>query len=141
MFPKCRFKSPLFLFCLSNSSILFNRQPKCQDKKQVVFLTIYSVEITQLWYPLSKTLAEGAAWKFAKENGIDLVTLHPGYVIGPLLQPTLNFTSEVFLNLIKSGTLQQQIQKRTGMIFYTPISFSDNLLFTLTVGYPSQEQN
>ena len=26
---------------------------------------------------LSKTLAEEAAWKFAKENGIDMVTINP----------------------------------------------------------------
>ncbi|PWA83712.1 NAD(P)-binding domain-containing protein [Artemisia annua] len=58
----------------------------------------------QLWYPLSKTLAEDAAVKFAKENGLDLVSIHPGYVIGPMLQPTLNFTSEGIINLIKFGT-------------------------------------
>ncbi|XP_057990874.1 phenylacetaldehyde reductase isoform X2 [Hevea brasiliensis] len=53
------------------------------------------------WYALSKTLAEDAAWKFAKENGIDLVTMHPGWVIGPLLQPTLNISVEMILNHIK----------------------------------------
>ncbi|XP_016435011.1 phenylacetaldehyde reductase [Nicotiana tabacum] len=55
------------------------------------------------WYQLSKTLAEEAAWKFAKENGLDLVTLHPGLVIGPLLQPTLNFSCEAIVNFIKEG--------------------------------------
>ncbi|KAF3648583.1 hypothetical protein FXO38_18105 [Capsicum annuum] len=55
------------------------------------------------WYQLSKTLAEQAAWKFAKENGIDLVTLHPGLVIGPLLQPTLNFSCEAIVNFIIEG--------------------------------------
>ncbi|XVE90418.1 hypothetical protein DITRI_Ditri20bG0076400 [Diplodiscus trichospermus] len=53
-----------------------------------------------LWYILSKTLAEKAAWKFAEENGIDMVTIHPGMVIGPLLQPTLNTSVEPILNLI-----------------------------------------
>ena len=57
---------------------------------------------------LSKTLAEDAAWKFAKENGIDLVTLNPAFVIGPLLQPTLNFTVEMLLNHI-NGTFHQLI--------------------------------
>lgn len=55
---------------------------------------------------LAKTLAEEAAWKFAKENSIDLVTLNPGYVIGPLLQPTLNETVEMILNLV-NGILPQ----------------------------------
>ncbi|XP_016649895.1 PREDICTED: tetraketide alpha-pyrone reductase 1-like isoform X1 [Prunus mume] len=51
------------------------------------------------WYVLSKTLAEEAAWKFAEGNGIDLVTINPSYVIGPLLQPSLNLTVEMILNL------------------------------------------
>ncbi|CAI0420737.1 unnamed protein product [Linum tenue] len=52
------------------------------------------------WYMLSKTLAEEAAWKFANENGIDLVAVNPGFVIGPFLQPSVNFTVEEVLRLI-----------------------------------------
>nr|AWJ64258.1 1-phenyethanol synthase 1 [Camellia sinensis] len=58
---------------------------------------------SKLWYHLSKTLAEEAAWKFAKENGIDLTVINPGWVIGPLLQPTLNATVEVVLNVINGA--------------------------------------
>ncbi|XP_065869783.1 phenylacetaldehyde reductase-like [Euphorbia lathyris] len=53
-----------------------------------------------LWYHMGKTLAEQAAWKFAKDNSIDLITLHPVFVIGPLLQPILNMSAEVILNLV-----------------------------------------
>ncbi|KAH9741353.1 Epimerase domain-containing protein [Citrus sinensis] len=56
---------------------------------------------SELWYPLSKTLAEDAAWKFAKEKSIDLVTINPAMVIGPLLQPTLNTSAAAVLSLIK----------------------------------------
>ncbi|PON84842.1 NAD(P)-binding domain containing protein [Trema orientale] len=52
------------------------------------------------YYAVSKTLAENVAWKFAKENGIDLVTVHPGVVIGPLLQPTVNGSVKLILNQI-----------------------------------------
>ncbi|KAK2970076.1 hypothetical protein RJ640_006549 [Escallonia rubra] len=87
---------------------------------QLSTLDLHGTEITmdlfrqdvyyiRAWYPLSKTLAEEAAWKFGKENGIDLVMIQPGFVLGPCLQPTLNFTSEKILNLVKSGTLMQQI--------------------------------
>ncbi|CAN1316676.1 Phenylacetaldehyde reductase [Linum perenne] len=58
---------------------------------------------SKLWYMLAKTLAEELAWKFSKENGIDIVTLNPGLVIGPLLQPTLNTSAESILNLVKAG--------------------------------------
>ncbi|KAH9789855.1 Epimerase domain-containing protein [Citrus sinensis] len=57
----------------------------------------------ELWYPLSKTLAEDAAWKFAKEKSIDLVTINPAMVIGPLLQPTLNTSAAAVLSLIKGA--------------------------------------
>ena len=42
----------------------------------------------------AKTLAEEASWKFAKVNGIDMVTIHPEWVIGPLIEPTLNLSVE-----------------------------------------------
>ncbi|KAF7833716.1 cinnamoyl-CoA reductase 1-like [Senna tora] len=57
----------------------------------------------KLWYNLSKTLGEEAAWKFAKENNIDLVSINPATAIGPLLQPILNESVEVVLNLINGG--------------------------------------
>ncbi|KAJ0663575.1 putative NAD-dependent epimerase/dehydratase, NAD(P)-binding domain superfamily [Helianthus annuus] len=55
---------------------------------------------TKLWYPLSKTLAEEAAWKYVKEKAIDMVTINPAMVIGPLLQPTLNTSARAIFNLI-----------------------------------------
>ena len=65
---------------------------------------------------LSKTLAEEAAWKFSKENGIDMVTIHPGWVLGPLLQPVLNLSVEEIIGLI-NGTLQQPIRILLCFIF------------------------
>jgi hypothetical protein len=58
----------------------------------------------QLWYQLSKTLAEEAAWKFAEECGIDLVAINPGFSVGPLIQPTPTSSMMGFLKLMK-GTL------------------------------------
>ncbi|XP_075489053.1 phenylacetaldehyde reductase-like isoform X1 [Primulina tabacum] len=84
-------------------AVMFNRRPQGPDA--VVDETwfsdpVFCEEIKQ-WYCLSKTLAEEAAWKFSKENDINLVVINPGYVIGPLLQPTLNSTSKEFVDLIK----------------------------------------
>ncbi|KAJ0682894.1 putative cinnamyl-alcohol dehydrogenase [Helianthus annuus] len=47
--------------------------------------------------------AENAAVKFSRENGLDLVIINPGYVIGPLLQPSINLTSEGFRSFIETG--------------------------------------
>ncbi|CAI0399790.1 unnamed protein product [Linum tenue] len=43
------------------------------------------------WYPLSKTLAEKAAWEFAKEKGLDVVVVNPGlrHETGALVTVTL----------------------------------------------------
>ncbi|KAM2065546.1 hypothetical protein ACFX16_028800 [Malus domestica] len=89
----------------SMASVLVNGKPLTSDV--VLDETWYSdplvCEKNERWYALSKTLAEEAAWKYAKENGIDLVTMNPGFVIGPLLQPTLNLSVEMIQNLI-TGT-------------------------------------
>ncbi|CAB4268161.1 unnamed protein product [Prunus armeniaca] len=85
----------------SMAAVIFNGRPLTPDV--VIDETWFSdplvCENLKEWYFLSKTLAEGSAWKFAEENGIDLVTINPSYVIGPLLQPCLNLTVEMILNL------------------------------------------
>ncbi|XP_057978566.1 phenylacetaldehyde reductase-like isoform X2 [Malania oleifera] len=87
----------------SLASVAYNRRPLTSDV--VIDETWFSdpvfCEESKLWYMLSKTLAEEAAWKFTKENKIDMVTIHPGLVIGPLLQPILNASVEVMLSLIQ----------------------------------------
>ncbi|KAH7279311.1 hypothetical protein KP509_37G014100 [Ceratopteris richardii] len=57
-----------------------------------------------LWYQSSKTEAEKEAWRIAKEQGLDLVTINPAMVIGPLLQPTLNTSSAAILRLLNGST-------------------------------------
>ncbi|XP_010458236.1 PREDICTED: cinnamoyl-CoA reductase 1-like isoform X3 [Camelina sativa] len=53
------------------------------------------------WYVLSKTLAEDAAWRFAKANEMDLIVINPGLVIGPVLHSSLNFSVAVIAELMK----------------------------------------
>ncbi|GMI66988.1 hypothetical protein like AT5G19440 [Hibiscus trionum] len=81
----------------SIASVVFNG--KLSTPNVVVDETWFSdlrfCQENKLWYMASKILAEEAALRFAKENGMDLVVLNPGFVFGPLLQPTLNSTSEV----------------------------------------------
>ena|SRR3990167_1074707 len=57
------------------------------------------------WYPLSKTLAEKAAWDFIKDlkasgREITLATVNPTLVVGPMLQSTLNTSSEFVKSLL-----------------------------------------
>uniref|UniRef100_A0A0E0AC10 NAD-dependent epimerase/dehydratase domain-containing protein n=1 Tax=Oryza glumipatula TaxID=40148 RepID=A0A0E0AC10_9ORYZ len=57
------------------------------------------------WYCLSKTLAEREAWRFAADNAaaMDVVTVCPPLILGPLLQSTVNTSSSILINLIKGG--------------------------------------
>ncbi|KAL5577952.1 hypothetical protein UlMin_019651, partial [Ulmus minor] len=89
----------------STASILWTGKPLTQDDvaDETWFSDPVFCEKSKLWYVLSKILAEQATWKFAKENGMELVTLHPGFVLGPFLQPTLHKTGEMFLNEITNG--------------------------------------
>ncbi|CAN0843858.1 Cinnamoyl-CoA reductase 1 [Linum grandiflorum] len=57
----------------------------------------------QNWYRLSKTEAEGRAFEFAKATGLDFVSVCPTFILGPVLQPTVNASSLVLLRLLKEG--------------------------------------
>ncbi|KAK9128740.1 hypothetical protein Syun_017537 [Stephania yunnanensis] len=61
---------------------------------------------------LSKTLAEEVVWKFVKENELDVITINPAMVIGPLLQPTLNTSAVAIFNLIK-GSMNHKTKPQT----------------------------
>jgi nucleoside-diphosphate-sugar epimerase len=51
-------------------------------------------------YPKSKTLAERAAWDFARESGLELVAINPGMVLGPPLTPALSTSVQVVHQLV-----------------------------------------
>ncbi|KAL3529915.1 hypothetical protein ACH5RR_009237 [Cinchona calisaya] len=89
----------------SIAAVAYNGKPRIPDV--VVDETWWSLpdlcKEMKLWYVLSKTLAEDAAWKFVKEKGIDMVAINPAMVIGPLLQPTLNTSAAAILNLINGA--------------------------------------
>ncbi|KAJ9685139.1 hypothetical protein PVL29_017251 [Vitis rotundifolia] len=121
----------------SMASVAFNGKPLAPDVlvDESWFSDPVFCEKSKLWYMLSKTLAEEAAWKFAKENGIDMVTINPGWVIGPLLQPTLNLSVEEVLKLLKGTLLQLMRISFLCLSFYS----SSNTCFTsiLSQLYPT----
>ncbi|XP_058075102.1 phenylacetaldehyde reductase-like [Magnolia sinica] len=56
-----------------------------------------------IWYPLSKTLAEKAAWEFSKEKGLDVVVINPGTVMGPILPPAINASMGMLIRLVQGS--------------------------------------
>lgn len=76
-------------------------------KDQVIDETCWSdkeyCRTTKYWYTLSKTEAESEALEFAKRSGLDVVTVCPSLILGPILQRTVNASSLVLLRLLKDG--------------------------------------
>lgn len=61
----------------------------CKDQKMTAWM-----------YFVAKTMAEKAAWEFAKAHGLDLVTIHPSVVIGPFITPSRPLSVDISLSVI-----------------------------------------
>ncbi|KAF6151105.1 hypothetical protein GIB67_010004 [Kingdonia uniflora] len=58
---------------------------------------------TKNWYCLAKTAAESKALEYAKETKLEVVTVCPSLVIGPMLQSTTNASSLVLIKVLTDG--------------------------------------
>ncbi|KAL5707142.1 Tetraketide alpha-pyrone reductase 1 [Ranunculus cassubicifolius] len=83
----------------------------------------------KIWYPLSKIMAEKAAWDFAQENGIDLVTILPTFIIGPSLPSDLCSTASDVLALLKGDTEKFSWHGRMGYIHIDDVALSHILVY------------
>lgn len=63
-------------------------------------MTIRNITYALQGYPVSKTLAEKEAWKFAEENKIDLITVIPSLIAGPPLTPNVPSSINLAMSLI-----------------------------------------
>ncbi|CAM6103756.1 unnamed protein product [Calypogeia fissa] len=89
----------------SGVAIRYNTRPKAGA---VIDETWWSdpeyCRANKVWYVLSKTLAEKDAWDFMKvERHFDLVVMNPTLVLGKMLQPTLNTSSEMIGELLSGA--------------------------------------
>ncbi|KAL9417334.1 hypothetical protein AB3S75_040336 [Citrus x aurantiifolia] len=86
-------------------------------------------ESLQIWYALSKILAEKAAWEFCGHNGIDLVTILPSFVIGPSLPPDLCSTASDVLGLLKGEKEKFQWHGRMGYVHIDDVALCQILVY------------
>ncbi|XP_050204821.1 tetraketide alpha-pyrone reductase 1 [Mercurialis annua] len=86
-------------------------------------------ETLQIWYVLSKTLAEKAAWEFCNKNRIDLITILPSFVIGPSLPPELCSTASDVLGLLKGETEKFQWHGRMGYVHIDDVALCHILVY------------
>lgn len=82
----------------------------------------------QKWYPVSKTLAEKAAWEFVEKHGMDVVSILPATCLGPLLQPNLNASCAVLQQLLQ-GSKDSQEYHWLGAVHVKDIARAQVLLF------------
>ncbi|CAL9028435.1 unnamed protein product [Prunus brigantina] len=61
------------------------------------------IKTTKKWYYLSKTEAESQALEYGKRNELEVVTVCPSIVLGPILQSTLNLSSSLLVGTVKGG--------------------------------------
>lgn len=80
--------------------------------------------------PALQTLAEKAAWKLAKEHGIDLVTINPVFVVGPVISKRTDATTVTMLIVcscalftLHLSTLEQELNTYS----YTGSAFVQHL--------------
>lgn len=57
------------------------------------------------WYCIAKTKSEREALKYGENSELDVLTLCPSFILGPLLQPTMNASTHIFNELFKGISL------------------------------------
>ncbi|KAL6844767.1 hypothetical protein ACP4OV_025426 [Aristida adscensionis] len=60
------------------------------------------------WYSVAKITSEEAALEYGKQTGLDVVTVNPAVVFGPMLQPTLNTSCQFLVYFLKGGPDQMR---------------------------------
>ena len=73
------------------------------DWSDVEFLKEHILDTPHTAYTLAKTLQEKAAWEIANKLGIKLVTILPGYILGPGLFSGMSLSEEYALRMCKGG--------------------------------------
>lgn len=99
------------VFVSSVAAIVFNPDwPKGRAKDESCWSDKEYCKRTNNWYCFSKTEAESEAMEFAKASGLDVVSVCPFMVFGPMLQSTANSSSLVLIKLLKEG--QEELENR-----------------------------
>ncbi|EEF52917.1 cinnamoyl-CoA reductase 1-like [Ricinus communis] len=88
----------------SGAAIFMNPSwPKSKMMDETCWSNKEYCRTTKNWYCLSKTVAETEAFEYAEQSGLDVVTVCPTLILGPILQSTVNASSLVLVKLLKGG--------------------------------------
>nr|CAB3497709.1 unnamed protein product [Digitaria exilis] len=113
----------------SNSAIIPSPGwPAGEVRDERCWTDIDYCEKNGLWYSVSKTLAEKAAWKFAEEKVVDVVVVNPGTVLGPITPPTINSSMSVLLRLLQ-GCTEEYMDIFMGAVHVEDVALAHILVF------------
>lgn len=74
--------------------------------KMLVYLNFcFMMKDSHDWYCIAKTKSEREALKYGENSQLDVLTLCPSFILGPLLQPTMNASTHIFIELFKGISL------------------------------------
>nr|XP_017249927.1 PREDICTED: dihydroflavonol-4-reductase-like [Daucus carota subsp. sativus] len=92
-----------FVYTSTTGTITVQPQPPFNEFTEDLWSDIdlcYQHKMYGWMYVVAKTIAEKAAWKYAEENGIDMVTVHPSFVLGrPFITPYTNISIDAAISL------------------------------------------
>lgn len=87
------------------------------------------VKMTGWMYFVSKTLAEKAAWKFAEENNIDLISIIPTLVVGPFIMQTMPPSMITALSLLTRTESHYHIIKQAQLVHLDDLCIAHIFLY------------
>ncbi|KAK4767765.1 hypothetical protein SAY87_002906 [Trapa incisa] len=91
------------VYVSSTAAVLQNPSwPRDRVKDESSWTDKEYIRAAKVWYILAKTEAESAAFEYGKQSGLDVVSVNPGYVLGPVMRPILIF-STMFLTKFVQG--------------------------------------
>ncbi|KAL7154469.1 hypothetical protein ABFS83_03G003900 [Erythranthe nasuta] len=77
--------------------------PKDRVMDETCWSDIEYCKANNQWYCVSKTVAEAEAWEYANKTGLNVVTLCPTLVLGPMLQHATNASSLALVKILREG--------------------------------------
>uniref|UniRef100_A0A0A8Z0I4 NAD-dependent epimerase/dehydratase domain-containing protein n=1 Tax=Arundo donax TaxID=35708 RepID=A0A0A8Z0I4_ARUDO len=82
--------------------------PKDKIKDESCWSDKESCRNNEDWYSVAKITSEEAALEYGKQTRLDVVTVNPAVVFGPLLQPSLNTSCQFLVYFLKGGPDQMR---------------------------------
>ncbi|KAL3734183.1 hypothetical protein ACJRO7_023518 [Eucalyptus globulus] len=106
-----------------------HRKPVYSEEDWCDMDFVLATKMTGWMYFVSKTLAEKAAWKFAEENNIDLISIIPSLVVGPFIMSSMPPSLITGLSPITRNEAHYSIMKQGHFVHTDDLCESHIFLF------------